>query len=196
MCITPLCACQVWVGLRFLGDNWFWSDGSTVSEQDMLSKCPAQWKFCGAVSKNGTDEWMTRDCSERRNFICASTEVENWTSPETHELDDWLSKRLCNGKFFRSRNGRHNNENHLLFGNIYLPFWVWIMSVSCWLVKISDSVWASFQLEMWSTLIYENVKKKQPVSWHLNKALMRFTFCFLKKEANKLAWLNKRTNGI
>ncbi|KAF6716190.1 Secretory phospholipase A2 receptor [Oryzias melastigma] len=68
---------QVWVGLRFLGDNWFWSDGSTVSEQDMLSKCPAQWKFCGAVSKNGTDEWMTRDCSERRNFICASTEVEN-----------------------------------------------------------------------------------------------------------------------
>uniref|UniRef100_A0A8C7X8M5 C-type lectin domain-containing protein n=1 Tax=Oryzias sinensis TaxID=183150 RepID=A0A8C7X8M5_9TELE len=68
---------QVWTGLRFLGEDWFWSDGSTVNQQEMLPKCPAQWKFCGAVSKNGIDEWMTVDCSERKNFICSRTQVED-----------------------------------------------------------------------------------------------------------------------
>lgn len=75
MCKIPLCALQVWTGLRFLGEDWFWSDGSTVNQQEMLPKCPAQWKFCGAVSKNGIDEWMIVDCSERKNFICSRTTV-------------------------------------------------------------------------------------------------------------------------
>ncbi|XP_017265398.1 uncharacterized protein LOC108232267 [Kryptolebias marmoratus] len=66
---------EVWTGLRFLGGEWWWSDGETLDPQEMLPDCPSRWKHCGTVSKNNTDNWITRDCSEKRNFICSRQDV-------------------------------------------------------------------------------------------------------------------------
>lgn len=66
---------EVWTGLRFLGGEWWWSDGATSEHQEMLPDCPSQWKHCGTVSKYDTGNWTTTDCSERRNFICSYEEV-------------------------------------------------------------------------------------------------------------------------
>ncbi|MEQ2222621.1 hypothetical protein ILYODFUR_028222 [Ilyodon furcidens] len=66
---------EVWTGLRFLGGEWWWSDGETLDHQGMLPDCPSQWEHCGTMSKYNTANWITRDCSERRNFICYYTEV-------------------------------------------------------------------------------------------------------------------------
>ncbi|MED6240067.1 hypothetical protein ATANTOWER_015578 [Ataeniobius toweri] len=66
---------EVWTGLRFLGGEWWWSDGETLDHQGMLPDCPSQWEHCGTMSKYNTANWITRDCSERRNFICYCTEV-------------------------------------------------------------------------------------------------------------------------
>ncbi|XP_017265395.2 uncharacterized protein LOC108232264 [Kryptolebias marmoratus] len=66
---------EVWTGLRFLGGEWWWSDGETLDPQEMLPDCPSRWKHCGTVSKNNTDNWITRDCSEKRNFICTRQDV-------------------------------------------------------------------------------------------------------------------------
>ncbi|XP_043972919.1 macrophage mannose receptor 1-like [Gambusia affinis] len=62
---------EVWTGLRFLGGEWWWSDGESLDHQEMLPDCPSQWQHCGTVSKNNTTNWTRRDCSERRNFICS-----------------------------------------------------------------------------------------------------------------------------
>lgn len=69
------CVYQVWTGLRFLGGEWWWSDGETLDHQEMLPNCPSRWRHCGTVSKNATTDWTTRDCSEKRNFICSYEEV-------------------------------------------------------------------------------------------------------------------------
>ncbi|XP_041798306.1 macrophage mannose receptor 1-like [Chelmon rostratus] len=61
---------EVWMGLRFLGEEWWWVSGHMPEDQGMLPKCPSHWKHCGTVSKHDTRNWITRDCSERRNFIC------------------------------------------------------------------------------------------------------------------------------
>ncbi|XP_038144311.1 macrophage mannose receptor 1-like [Cyprinodon tularosa] len=61
---------EVWTGLRFLGGEWWWSDGETLDHQETLPGCPSQWQHCGTLSKNNKGFWITRDCSERRNFIC------------------------------------------------------------------------------------------------------------------------------
>ncbi|XP_071326301.1 secretory phospholipase A2 receptor-like [Trachinotus anak] len=61
---------EVWVGLRFLAGQWWWMNGAEVRDQGMLTKCPAGWNRCGILSKKDTNHWNTRDCSERRNFIC------------------------------------------------------------------------------------------------------------------------------
>ncbi|XP_014897065.1 macrophage mannose receptor 1-like [Poecilia latipinna] len=61
---------EVWTGLRFLGGEWWWSDGETLDHQEMLPDCPSQWQHCGMLSKYNTANWISGDCSERRNFIC------------------------------------------------------------------------------------------------------------------------------
>ncbi|XP_014897064.1 macrophage mannose receptor 1-like [Poecilia latipinna] len=68
---------EIWIGLRFLGGEWWWSDGETLDHQEMLPYCPSQWEHCGTVSKYNITNWTSRDCSERRNFICSYEEVVN-----------------------------------------------------------------------------------------------------------------------
>ncbi|TDH12164.1 hypothetical protein EPR50_G00067940 [Perca flavescens] len=61
---------EVWTGLRFLGGEWWWADGEQLGDQGMLPDCLSQRKHCGTLSKYDTKNWITRDCSERRNFVC------------------------------------------------------------------------------------------------------------------------------
>ncbi|CAB1420308.1 unnamed protein product [Pleuronectes platessa] len=61
---------EVWIGLRYLGGQWVWLNGEEPDHQGMLPECPSQLNNCGTLSKHGTNHWPTRDCSERRNFIC------------------------------------------------------------------------------------------------------------------------------
>nr|XP_008284937.1 PREDICTED: snaclec 5-like [Stegastes partitus] len=67
---------EVWVGLRFLGGEWWWLNGEKPEDQGMLPNCPSQWKHCGSFSKyntsgvNAQQSLIIKDCSERQNFIC------------------------------------------------------------------------------------------------------------------------------
>ncbi|XP_072249427.1 lymphocyte antigen 75-like [Leuresthes tenuis] len=61
---------EVWSGLRFLGGEWWWSDGTELNHGEKLPACPTMWKHCGTVPKYDAINWITRDCSERKNFIC------------------------------------------------------------------------------------------------------------------------------
>ncbi|XP_032377794.1 uncharacterized protein LOC116693151 [Etheostoma spectabile] len=63
---------EVWAGLRFLAGEWLWVNGASVLYPD-LPLCPLEVQHCGALSKNNTGSVETRDCSERRNFLCYST---------------------------------------------------------------------------------------------------------------------------
>ncbi|XP_023205221.1 C-type lectin galactose-binding isoform-like isoform X1 [Xiphophorus maculatus] len=58
---------EVWTGLRYLGDEWFWVGGEPVQYQDIPS-CPGVW--CGVLEKNSKSLFGIRDCNERRNFFC------------------------------------------------------------------------------------------------------------------------------
>ncbi|GLD74883.1 macrophage mannose receptor 1-like protein [Lates japonicus] len=60
---------EVWIGLRLLGGEWWLVSGEELN-QEMLPECPSQWNHCGTLSKHDTNNWIPRDCSERRNFIC------------------------------------------------------------------------------------------------------------------------------
>ncbi|XP_035991594.1 struthiocalcin-1-like [Fundulus heteroclitus] len=59
---------EVWTGLRFLGDEWLWVNGESTMYSD-VPQCPMLEQRCGALSKN-TSSLETRDCSERKNFLC------------------------------------------------------------------------------------------------------------------------------
>ncbi|XP_035991813.1 lymphocyte antigen 75 [Fundulus heteroclitus] len=59
---------EVWTGLRFLGDEWLWVNGESMMGSH-LPQCPMQQQRCGALSKK-TSSLKTRDCSERKNFLC------------------------------------------------------------------------------------------------------------------------------
>ncbi|KAM9745999.1 putative C-type lectin domain family 20 member A [Menidia menidia] len=58
---------EVWTGLRFLGDEWFWMGGEPVLYQD-IPNCLAF--RCGVLEKNSNNFFGIRDCSERKNFFC------------------------------------------------------------------------------------------------------------------------------
>ncbi|XP_060911309.1 secretory phospholipase A2 receptor-like [Labrus mixtus] len=59
---------EVWTGLRFMAGHWWW-----MNKADMLFDmpvCPVKWQYCGALSKNDTVGMKTRDCLEKKNFLC------------------------------------------------------------------------------------------------------------------------------
>ncbi|XP_017293014.2 lymphocyte antigen 75-like [Kryptolebias marmoratus] len=58
---------EVWMGMRYLGDKWFWVGEEVMQYQDIPS-CSAV--KCGVLEKNSTTLFGTRDCSQRRNFFC------------------------------------------------------------------------------------------------------------------------------
>uniref|UniRef100_A0A3B4BAW1 C-type lectin domain-containing protein n=1 Tax=Periophthalmus magnuspinnatus TaxID=409849 RepID=A0A3B4BAW1_9GOBI len=56
----------VWIGLRFLGDQWQWVSGAPL-ESDTLDQCPVHNR-CATLNSQGLYE--TRDCKEELYFIC------------------------------------------------------------------------------------------------------------------------------
>ncbi|XP_043953633.1 C-type mannose receptor 2-like [Gambusia affinis] len=60
---------EVWTGLRFLAGDWLWVNGADMLYTDLPS-CPAPGQHCGALSTNETVGVKTRDCLERKNFLC------------------------------------------------------------------------------------------------------------------------------
>ncbi|CAL8404130.1 unnamed protein product [Boreogadus saida] len=61
---------EVWTGLRYLAQEWFWIDGTDVPYQD-LPTCPVRGQYCGTLFRdNSTIPWNIRDCNEKRNFLC------------------------------------------------------------------------------------------------------------------------------
>ncbi|MED6257666.1 hypothetical protein ATANTOWER_029247 [Ataeniobius toweri] len=69
--VTEAVTEEVWIGLRFLADDWLWVNGADMLHPD-LPFCPAPQQNCGALSKNYAGKVKTRDCSQRKNFICYS----------------------------------------------------------------------------------------------------------------------------
>ncbi|XP_035855097.1 uncharacterized protein LOC116067180 [Sander lucioperca] len=63
---------EVWAGLRFLAGEWLWVNGASMLYSN-LPRCPTLVQHCGALSKNNTGSVETKDCSEKRNFLCYST---------------------------------------------------------------------------------------------------------------------------
>ncbi|XP_023262700.1 secretory phospholipase A2 receptor-like [Seriola lalandi dorsalis] len=62
---------EVWTGLRFLAGHWLWINGADMLYPD-LPVCPLMKQHCGTLSKNSTGNMETRDCEERKNFLCYS----------------------------------------------------------------------------------------------------------------------------
>lgn len=62
---------RVWIGLRYLGDDWLWMDRSPLKYQAWSqgdeNQCPI-WKRCGTLTKEGL--WEGWDCGDKLNFIC------------------------------------------------------------------------------------------------------------------------------
>ncbi|XP_007568353.1 lymphocyte antigen 75-like [Poecilia formosa] len=69
---------EVWTGLRYLGDEWFWMGGEPVQYQNIPS-CPAV--RCGVLEKNSNSSFSIRDCNERRNFFCYTKNLSS-SSPD------------------------------------------------------------------------------------------------------------------
>uniref|UniRef100_A0A672FQ31 C-type lectin domain-containing protein n=1 Tax=Salarias fasciatus TaxID=181472 RepID=A0A672FQ31_SALFA len=64
---------HVWIGLRFLADQWLWVDGETMVYKawpqggDEDHQCPT-WRRCGALTVEGL--WGNYNCEEKRYFLC------------------------------------------------------------------------------------------------------------------------------
>ncbi|XP_037545805.1 snaclec alboaggregin-B subunit alpha-like [Nematolebias whitei] len=65
---------RVWIGLRYLGDEWLWVNGDPLEYWkkklggEEYLQCPLK-RRCGALTKQG--EWESWDCQEKLSFICA-----------------------------------------------------------------------------------------------------------------------------
>ncbi|CAN9505843.1 unnamed protein product [Ophioblennius macclurei] len=59
---------EVWIGLRFLAGYWWWVNGKPV-KRDGLQSCPADGA-CGVLEKSHFQAYGSRNCTERRNFLC------------------------------------------------------------------------------------------------------------------------------
>uniref|UniRef100_A0A672Y873 C-type lectin domain-containing protein n=2 Tax=Sphaeramia orbicularis TaxID=375764 RepID=A0A672Y873_9TELE len=61
---------KVWVGLRFLVDQWRWVNGVDMLFSD-LPECPVEQQRCGALSANSNSSTLEpMDCLETNNFLC------------------------------------------------------------------------------------------------------------------------------
>ncbi|XP_064841713.1 macrophage mannose receptor 1-like [Oncorhynchus masou masou] len=64
---------HVWTGLIFLAREWLWVNGDHLEYQAWsggeLPHCPAQYLHCGTLTRD-EKHWGTRNCKERRNFLC------------------------------------------------------------------------------------------------------------------------------
>ncbi|XP_029986804.1 dromaiocalcin-1-like [Sphaeramia orbicularis] len=61
---------KVWVGLRFLVDQWRWVNGVDMLFSD-LPECPVEQQRCGALSTNSNSSTLEpMDCLETNNFLC------------------------------------------------------------------------------------------------------------------------------
>lgn len=58
---------KVWIGLRYLGDQWLWLNKQSY---DRLSKCPPVSR-CGRLEKNVTIHIAKRTCEKEHYFLCA-----------------------------------------------------------------------------------------------------------------------------
>uniref|UniRef100_A0AAV2MBE4 C-type lectin domain-containing protein n=1 Tax=Knipowitschia caucasica TaxID=637954 RepID=A0AAV2MBE4_KNICA len=60
---------EVWIGLRFLGGQWWWMKGEPVTVIEGLPHCPDHLSSCGTFSKT-TGRISFTDCSKKLQFIC------------------------------------------------------------------------------------------------------------------------------
>ncbi|KAK9535709.1 hypothetical protein VZT92_008076 [Zoarces viviparus] len=60
---------EVWTGLRYLAGQWLWVGGEPVQYEEVIQSCQSQ-RFCGVLVKNRTTLFETRQCDEKRNFLC------------------------------------------------------------------------------------------------------------------------------
>ncbi|XP_029944896.1 C-type mannose receptor 2-like [Salarias fasciatus] len=63
---------EVWTGLRFLAGHWFWAAGEAYQQHQDIQSCPGLTS-CGVLEKTTGENFQTRDCGERRNFLCYKT---------------------------------------------------------------------------------------------------------------------------
>lgn len=61
---------EVWIGLRYLAGHWLWVNKNALDGQ--WPACPAAGMYCGTMSKMG-DLYSEKNCLERRNFFCSTT---------------------------------------------------------------------------------------------------------------------------
>lgn len=64
---------RVWIGLRFLPDQWMWIDGRKFAFQGWNGEhqehhCPALNR-CGTLTKGG--QWESWDCMDKLHFLCS-----------------------------------------------------------------------------------------------------------------------------
>uniref|UniRef100_A0A4W5PJ45 C-type lectin domain-containing protein n=1 Tax=Hucho hucho TaxID=62062 RepID=A0A4W5PJ45_9TELE len=64
---------HVWTALIFLAREWLWVNRDPLEFQAWtggeLPHCPAQNLHCGTLTRD-EEHWGTRNCEERRNFLC------------------------------------------------------------------------------------------------------------------------------
>lgn len=63
---------RVWIGLRFLADQWMWIDGRDLvfqawNQEDQEHRCPVLNR-CGTLTKGGL--WESWDCTDQLHFLC------------------------------------------------------------------------------------------------------------------------------
>lgn len=62
---------SVWTGLCFMDGLWFWVNQDPLGNLTSVPSCPIAPFRCGAL-KADDDDWESRDCNEKMNFLCNS----------------------------------------------------------------------------------------------------------------------------